>query len=116
MRPEPTEPKPAGTGHRASPRPSFFLDRVWPFLLLALAFFKLADWWRDDGHDPLLLVGGIGFLLLAAGAFVRRSPRARRTAAASWLEFGLALAGLVLVLVAIVLHDFGPFTAALATG
>jgi hypothetical protein len=115
MRPESTHRIPKERmDPRRPPRPSFFLDKAWPALLFALALFKLADWRLH--HDPSLLLGGIGFVLLAAGTLVHRSPRMRKMTARPWPGLGLAFAGLALVMAAIVLHRLGPVTGVLAAG
>jgi len=87
----------------------FFTSAVWPFLMLALGLFRLWDWLRGGRQYPPFLLAAIGFLLLAAGTAMRSPALPARRAAWQRLGMALALLGLVLVLAAIALRNFGPF-------
>jgi hypothetical protein len=92
-----------------SPTQQQTFDKGWPFLMLALGLFRLADWWLGGYQDTAPLLAGLGFLLLAAGT-AARSALLRTAAVPAWRHTGMALAwlGLALVLAGILLRHFGP--------
>lgn len=78
------------------------LSKIWPILLLGLGLYRLADWIYGGRQDLSALLAGIGFLLMAPGAFVGlRAQTGETSGNGRRIALALTWTGLAFVVAAI---------------